>query len=88
MRPNLSDPAARKAYKRELRALARWWRGLGFVLIAGGVAGQFYLRGNGLHHPWAMRATWGAIALGWAIFIGVIAYRTRYHKARMAEPDR
>jgi hypothetical protein len=87
MRPNLSDPAARAAYKKELRGLARWWRWLGFVLIAGGVAGQFYLRGNGLQEPWAMRATWGAIVLGWAIFVGVIAYRTRYHKARMAERD-
>ena len=86
MRPNLSDPAARAAYKRELRDLARWWRGIGFVLVAGGVAGQFYVRGNDIQDIWAMRATWAAIALGWAIFIFVIVYRTRYHKARMAEP--
>ena len=87
MRPNLSDPAARAAYKAELRGLARWWRVLGFVLIVGGVAGQFYLRNQGMSDPWPSRASWAAIALGWAIFLGVIVYRTRYHKARMAELD-
>ena len=30
-------------------------------------------------------ASWTAIAAGWAIFIAVIVYRTRCHKARMAE---
>jgi hypothetical protein len=87
MRPNLSDPAARAAYKQELRGLARWWRALGFVLIVGGVAGQFYARSQGIPGPWPLRATWAAIALGWAIFLGVIVCRTRYHKARMAEPS-
>jgi hypothetical protein len=87
MRPNLSDPAARVAYKMELRGLATWWRALGFVLIVGGVAGQFYLRGQGMDGPWPMRATWAAIVLGWAMFAGIIVYRTRYHKARMAEPE-
>jgi hypothetical protein len=86
MRPNISDPAGRAAYKEELRGLARGWRTLGFVLIVGGVAGQFYLRSQGIQGPWPMRATWAAIALGWMIFLCVIVYRTRYHKARMAEP--
>lgn len=83
MPPNLSDPAARAAYKTELRGLARGWRLLGFLLIVGGVAGQFYLRGEGIESgaPWA--ASWTAIALGWVIFIAIIAYRTGYHKARM-----
>jgi hypothetical protein len=85
MRPNLSDPAARAAYRRELRGLARGWRLLGFVLVVGGVAAQFYLRADAAAGPWPMRASWAAIALGWLIFAGVIAYRTRYHKDRMAE---
>ena len=87
MRPNLTDPAARAAYRRELRALARWWRALGFVLIVGGVAAQFYARGRGLEGPWPMRASWAAIALGWAIFLAIIVYRTRYHRARMRESE-
>lgn len=85
MRPDLSDSAARAAYRSELRGLARGWRLLGFVLIAGGVAAQFYLRSGAAPGPWPMRASWAAIAVGWLIFAGVIACRTRYHKARMAE---
>jgi hypothetical protein len=87
MRPNLSDPAARAAYQNELRRLARWWRLVGFMLIVGGVASQFYVRWQGIAGAWPMRAGWALIALGWAIFLGVIVYRTRYHKARMAEPN-
>jgi hypothetical protein len=85
MRPDLSDPAARAAYKEELRGLARGWRLLGFLLILGGVAGQFYLRGQGGGERWQWAASWTAIAAGWLIFIAVIVHRTRYHKARMAE---
>ena len=85
MRPDLADPAARAAYKQELRGLARGWRGLGFALVILGVAAQFYLRSRGIADPWPMRASWAAIALGWVIFAYVITYRTRYHKARMAE---
>ena len=83
MPPNLSDPAARAAYKTELRGLARPWRLLGFVLILAGVAAQFYIRSEGIQGeaPWA--ASWTAIALGWVIFIAIIAYRTGYHKGRM-----
>jgi hypothetical protein len=85
MRPDLADPAARAAYKAELRSLARGWRLLGFVLILLGVAGQFYLRGEGIGGGALWAASWTAIAAGWVIFIAVIIYRTRYHKARMAE---
>jgi len=86
MRPDLSDPAALAAYKAELRGLARGWRLLGFALIVAGVAGQFYLRANGLEERALSAATWGLIAAGWVIFIAVIVHRTRHHKARMAEP--
>lgn len=85
MRPDLSDPGARAAYKAELRGLARGWRLLGFLLILAGVAGQFYLRAQGIGGRGAWAASWAAIALGWAVFIAVVVYRTRYHKARMAE---
>ena len=83
--PDLSDPAARAAYQGELRGLARGWRLLGFLLILGGVAGQFYLRGHGIGGQPCWAASWTAIAAGWVIFIAVIVHRTRYHKARMAE---
>ncbi|HEV2815833.1 MAG TPA: hypothetical protein VGW40_01220 [Allosphingosinicella sp.] len=84
MRPDLSDPAARAAYRAELKGLARGWRLTGFALILGGVAGQFYLRGQGGGQPWLAAAGWTAIAAGWAIFIAVIVHRSRHHQARMA----
>jgi hypothetical protein len=88
MRPDLSDPAARAAYKGELRGLARGWRLLGFLLILAGVGAQFSLRAQDGGQPWLWAASWAAIAAGWLIFIAVIVYRTRYHQARMAEdPD-
>ena len=87
MRPNLDDPAARAAYKAELRSLARYWRVTGFALICLGVAGQFYLRSRGNYAPGWMALTWTLVAAGWVLFIAVIVYRTRYHKARMAEKD-
>jgi hypothetical protein len=85
MRPDLSDPAQRAAYRAELRALARGWRLAGFALILLGVAGQFALRAQGIGSSGLWAASWTAIAAGWAIFIAVIVHRTRYHKARMAE---
>lgn len=85
MRPDLSDPAARAAYKAEPRGLARGWRLLGFALILAGVAAQSYIRGEGLSGPVPMALSWAAIAASWTVFIGVIVHRTRHHKARMAE---
>ena len=85
MRPDLSDPAARAAYKTELRGLARRWRLLGFVLILLGVAAQFYIRSEGMEGAAPIAASWAMIALGWVIFIAIVAYRTGYHKGRMAQ---
>lgn len=85
MRPDLSNPAARAAYKTELRGLARRWRLLGFALILIGVAVQFYIRSEGVEGAAPAAASWAMIALGWVIFIAIIAYRTGYHKARMVQ---
>ena len=83
MRPDLSDPAARAAYKAELRGLARRWRVVGFALILTGVAALFYLRGQGIEDPALTTAGWAMIAAGWMIFFAIIAYRSGYHQARM-----
>lgn len=87
MPPDLADPAQHAAYRAELRSLARGWRLAGFVLILAGVAGLFYLRGEGIGGGARWAASWTMIAAGWAIFIAVIVYRTRYHKARMGGRD-
>lgn len=85
MRPDLTDPAQRAAYRKELRALAPIPRRLGFILILIGAAGLFWWQ---FREPWRgdiRLASWLLIATGWALFIAVIVYRTRYHRRRMAE---
>ena len=78
-RPDLSDPVQLKAYRRELRALARPWRLLGLSIVIAAVVIMF-TRGEGFD-----RLSLALLAVGWAILIAVIVYRTRYHRRRMAE---
>ena len=86
MRPDLSDPAARAAYRSELRRVAIPWRIFGFALVIGGAIGMV-LYGRG---PQAIADTiegdvsLAAVALGWVLLIVAMIKRTRYHKARMA----
>lgn len=83
--PDLRDPAARAAYRSELRRLARGPRWTGFLLVVLGAGGLIYARRNGIETGLLRPASWTALAGGWAILIAVMVYRTRYHKARMAE---
>ena len=85
MRPNLSDPAARKAYRRELLRFRRRWRWAGIALNCAGLAALLYSQLEGPPRPVLRMAGWGLIAMGFAIFAYVIVTRTRYHRARMAE---
>jgi len=82
--PDLSDPAAREAYRAELRRLARGPRWFGFLLVALGAGGLIYARTNGIETGLLRPAAWTALAGGWVLLIAVMVYRTRYHKARMA----
>lgn len=87
MRPNLSDPAERAAYRRELRRLMRVPRLLGLLLVAIGTGIVLYARFAGIGGVLAP-VGWGIIAFGWLNLFLILYYRTRYHKARMAEdPD-
>ena len=78
-RPNLSDPAAQKEYRRELRAYLRPWRMAGLLLVIGAC---FWLLFRDRESPVA----WAAMIGGWAILIAIIVLRTRYHLRRMREP--
>ena len=88
MRPDLSNAEALAAYRRELRDVAAplRWTGLAIVTL-GAVLMIAFGRG-----PQGITDTTGGIvslaleAVGWAILIFVIVARTRYHRARMAEP--
>jgi hypothetical protein len=87
MRPNLDDPAERAAYQRELRRLMRVPRLLGFLLIAAGTGLLLYAQRAGIEGV-IRPIGWGIVAVGWLNLIAILYYRTRYHKARMAEdPD-
>jgi hypothetical protein len=85
IRPNLGDPAARAAYKKELRGLARAPRRIGLGLVALGAGGLIYAQTSGIAAGPLRPLAWAAIAAGWLNLIAAIIYRTRYHKARMAE---
>lgn len=80
-RPDLTDPAQRAAYRRELKAFARPWRMLGLALLVAGVA-VVLVRGQGFD-PLSV----GLVIAGWAVLVPVIVARSRYHQRRMAEGD-
>lgn len=86
--PDLSNDAARAAYRRELRRVARGPRMVGFVLVFAAV-GLFIGSGSGGPRYFGPLPTqtwgWACLVAGWAIWIWVIVKRSRYHKARMAE---
>lgn len=87
MRPNLDDPADREAYRQELRRLMRVPRILGLLLVVIGTGLLIYARRAGIEGP-LMAIGWALVAFGWLNLFLIVYYRTRYHRARMAEdPD-
>ncbi|WP_395612400.1 hypothetical protein [Allosphingosinicella sp.] len=86
MRPDLSDPMERAAYQQELRRLMRVPRVLGLLLIVIGTGVVLYARFAGIGGA-LPPIGWGVIAVGWLNLIAIIWFRTRYHKARMAEEE-
>ena len=86
MRPNLDDPAELAAYRQELRRLMRVPRIMGLLLVAIGTGIVLYARFAGIGGA-LPPIGWGIIAFGWLNLIAIIWFRTRYHKARMAEDN-
>jgi hypothetical protein len=88
-RPDLSTKAGRAAYRRELLAVARKRRALGFVAILLGGALVGWPRVGG---PWMFGALrtqtigFALIVAGFGLFAWVIAKRSRHHKQRMNAP--
>lgn len=86
-RPDLSNPEARKAYRAELLRVARGWRWTGLALVTLSAIGIVQLARLDL--PWSSTlgiAVIAALVIGWGIAGVGMVKRTRYHKARMAEP--
>jgi hypothetical protein len=78
-RPDLSDPAQRAAYRKELVRLYRGWRWLGLSIVAAGLV-VLFVRGTGFD-----ALSISLLTVGWTILIGVIVQRTRYHRRRMRD---
>jgi hypothetical protein len=87
MRPD-GTPEGLAAYRRELRGVAAPWRYAGLAIVTlGAVVMIAYGRGpQGITETYAGSMSIAFEVVGWAMLIYAIVYRTRYHKARMAEP--
>ncbi|MEA3061295.1 MAG: hypothetical protein QOJ94_1076 [Sphingomonadales bacterium] len=85
MKPDLSDAQNLAEYRRELRRYKRPVRIVGIAIVCLGVAGLLYSQMEGPPRPALRTGAWALIALGWLVLFYVIAARTRYHKARMAD---
>ena len=87
--PDLTNPEEKAAYKRELRGVARWQRGVGFGFIGIGAL-MVLARASG----WAIWASEGPdlfalaiLAVGWGFLVWAMLLRTAYHRRRMSETE-
>ena len=78
--PNLSDPAERKAYRRELMGVAKGFRRTGVALA---LLGSALILVNAYWTPIPNIVTLAAIVTGFALMLMGIGVRTKYHKRRM-----
>jgi hypothetical protein len=82
-KPDLSDPAQRAAYRRELQGVARPLRYTGVAFALLGVVLAI------IRSKWAPEMPYviplAALALGALNMLGAIAIRTRYHQQRMKD---
>ncbi|MGZ9115101.1 MAG: hypothetical protein ACXW3K_10805 [Brevundimonas sp.] len=86
-RPDLSDDAKIAQYRAELRAVGRNQRLAGFALVILGAIAVWGSGPAGAAGPMLQWFGYGALAFGWALMLGAIFMRTRYHRRRMAEMD-
>lgn len=82
--PDLETAEGRAAYRRELRAVARWPRLVGFGVILVAAIAVLNLRSD----PNAGAALYGAyavLALGWILLVWAFVQRNIYHRRRMRQ---
>ncbi|WP_242146749.1 MULTISPECIES: hypothetical protein [unclassified Sphingomonas] len=79
--PDLTDPAARSAYQRELRAIARPIRLMGVALLVGGALLAALQRTRFPAIPTVLPL--GFVALGALHMLAGMAVRLKYHQRRM-----
>ena len=82
MRPDLSDPAQRRAYIEELRSVYRLPRTFAVGLVAVGGLGLVAARALAAPGPTIEKLCWAVIGAGAAACLILIILRTRYHRQR------
>lgn len=78
--PNLKDAAERRAYRRELRKVARLLRWTGLALFLLGLAGLL----TGRSGDWWIAPSWFSLIIGFILVAAGVVQRVRYHRKRMA----
>ena len=84
--PDLTTSEARRAYRRELRGVARPFALAGFVLCVAGVAAFFSPIVTGWWRIAGLRAADAGLLIavaGWLLLIVAFFRRNAYHRARM-----
>jgi len=84
-RPDLNNDAKVAEYRAELRAVGRNQRLAGFALVILGAIAVWGASVAGAAGPMLQWIGYGALAFGWALMLGAIFMRTRYHRRRMRE---
>ncbi len=84
-KPDLTDDAKLAEYRAELRAVGRNQRLAGFALVILGAIAVWGAGYAGAAGPMLQWVGYGALATGWALMLGAIFMRTRYHRRRMRE---
>jgi hypothetical protein len=87
MKPDLSTPEGRAAWRRELRGVALPWRVAGMAMVVIGAIGLFWF-GRGPER--ATDSDGGLVSLaligaGWVVLVAAIVKRSLYNKARMSD---
>ncbi len=78
--PNLTDPAERAAYRRELMAVAKGWR-LSGVAVA--LLGAALILANAYLLPIPNLIVWPVIVFGFVLRGIGLSVRNRYHRQRL-----
>ena len=86
-KPDLSDEAKIAEYRAELRAVGRNQRLAGFALVILGAIAVWGAGYAGAAGPIVQGIGYSALAFGWALMLGAIFLRTRYHRRRMRETN-
>jgi hypothetical protein len=84
-RPDLNDDTKVAEYRAELRAVGRNQRLAGFALVILGAIAVWGSSVAGGAGPVLQWIGYAALAFGWALMLGAIFMRTRYHRRRMRE---